>query len=346
MISITCTNCQASLSIDDAFGGGVCRCQYCGTIQTVPAKSKAPVRTATPKPAAAAPASKTLYQNKARVRQTTSTGTGLDELADAVASSGLSGSGLSSSRHTKKSPTATAAPAEKRRNPLPIILAACGVIIVLLGILIGLLIARGHGTNSSGGTGGTSTSGGGGGNDSASGAASFCGIPLHSDSTIFLIDRGNSIANDFDSAKAAVYKAVEQLGPTRRFQVILWDNESGTAEYPVGKMSECTAGNISTLRQDFQDIVATGSSRLSGPLKEAAAKSPQEIVIITGKGADNLDETDAAVLRSMIGKSIRIDAVQVYPTASSPNSVLQEVSRSTGGQFRSVSSAELREFSR
>src|SRR5215204_44395 len=40
MISITCTNCQTLLSIDDAFAGGVCRCQHCGTIQTVPAQRK------------------------------------------------------------------------------------------------------------------------------------------------------------------------------------------------------------------------------------------------------------------------------------------------------------------
>ena len=40
MISITCTNCQTTLSIDDAFAGGVCRCQHCGTIQTVPSKKK------------------------------------------------------------------------------------------------------------------------------------------------------------------------------------------------------------------------------------------------------------------------------------------------------------------
>jgi hypothetical protein len=36
MIKITCTSCQALLSMDDAFAGGVCRCQHCGAIQTVP----------------------------------------------------------------------------------------------------------------------------------------------------------------------------------------------------------------------------------------------------------------------------------------------------------------------
>ncbi len=40
MISLPCTHCQKVLTIDEAFAGGVCRCQYCGTIQTVPAHLK------------------------------------------------------------------------------------------------------------------------------------------------------------------------------------------------------------------------------------------------------------------------------------------------------------------
>jgi hypothetical protein len=46
----------------------------------------------------------------------------------------------------------------------------------------------------------------------------------------------------------------------------------------------------------------------------------------------------------MIGKNIRIDAVQVYPSAPSPNTVLQEVSRATGGTFKTVSTSELHDF--
>ena len=30
MISVICTQCRAQLEMDDAFAGGVCRCQYCG----------------------------------------------------------------------------------------------------------------------------------------------------------------------------------------------------------------------------------------------------------------------------------------------------------------------------
>ena len=56
MISLTCTSCKKVLEIDDAFAGGVCRCQFCGTIQTVPASLKKGAA------AGASTKSKTLYQ--------------------------------------------------------------------------------------------------------------------------------------------------------------------------------------------------------------------------------------------------------------------------------------------
>ena len=71
MIRIACTNCKTILSIDDAFAGGVCRCQHCGTIQTVPAKEAAAS-------GQVVGGAKSLYQNEAR------SGTGLTDLAGVV----------------------------------------------------------------------------------------------------------------------------------------------------------------------------------------------------------------------------------------------------------------------
>ena len=102
MISITCTQCRALLTIDEAFAGGVCRCQHCGTIQTVPAQLRP---TVTPQPYVnpSATKSKSLYQKKATAGMSganvatsgANEPSGLDDLAQAVASSsGISGSGL------------------------------------------------------------------------------------------------------------------------------------------------------------------------------------------------------------------------------------------------------------
>src|SRR5580692_8995613 len=89
MIQITCTSCKRALSIDDAFAGGVCRCQFCGTIQTVPARGAAQ------KSAASSTKTKTLFENKARSAGAgVGSGSGLEDLADIVASSGLSNADL------------------------------------------------------------------------------------------------------------------------------------------------------------------------------------------------------------------------------------------------------------
>jgi hypothetical protein len=72
MISLPCTHCQKVLTIDEAFAGGVCRCQFCGTIQTVPAHLK-------PGGAKGAPP-RVLYRNP--LRGDLPTGTGLENLSD------------------------------------------------------------------------------------------------------------------------------------------------------------------------------------------------------------------------------------------------------------------------
>src|SRR3954453_1551310 len=86
MIRLTCTHCKATLEMDDAFAGGVCRCQHCGTIQTVPSHAK---NNAHPQPAGKAATSKSLYKGRTGPAFEASSSSGLDELASAVASSGL-----------------------------------------------------------------------------------------------------------------------------------------------------------------------------------------------------------------------------------------------------------------
>jgi hypothetical protein len=138
MISLTCTSCRTTLSIDDAFAGGVCRCQHCGTIQTVPVHLKpgaAGAATAT----AGKPA-KTLYRKRARAESgggggadgSAAAGSGLDDLADAVQSSGLTGSGLTRAARAA-SPNTPRAPSQKLKG---LLIAASVVIVVLIAIII------------------------------------------------------------------------------------------------------------------------------------------------------------------------------------------------------------------
>src|SRR5207248_604465 len=103
-----------------------CRCRHCGTIQTVPSRLKN--KTATAK------ASRTLYQSKPDPGVPSS---GLDRLADVVASSGLSSARLRKSE--------TSATQQKQQPNVKMLLIASGIVIAFLGGALVILLTRDHG---------------------------------------------------------------------------------------------------------------------------------------------------------------------------------------------------------
>ena len=217
MIQITCTSCKRVLSIDDAFAGGVCRCQFCGTIQTVPASGSAQ-KTA----AGSGKGPKTLFENKARGVTGVGSGSGLEDLADIVQSS----SGLSDP-HLRKPPATPAPPPPKNLTPLLGIAAA--VIIVLLVVVLAMAF-RGRGQLRSPGPSnpGRRSDRQYTGSDAQrpTGGAGFCGVPIDQPVVVYLIDNGASSADVLDEIKTALFKSIESLGPDRRFQVLFWNPES------------------------------------------------------------------------------------------------------------------------
>ncbi|MCC6421934.1 MAG: hypothetical protein IT447_00465 [Phycisphaerales bacterium] len=131
MIRLTCTHCKTLLTIDDAFAGGVCRCQHCGTIQTVPSHLK-PKPGHKIDPAEALKQPKTLYQRKSR---SNAAGSGMDDLADAVTGS----SGTLSSR-SEAPPPPPPEPRSRNYNPLLIIVAI--LILVLFAAIVYLIFRQ------------------------------------------------------------------------------------------------------------------------------------------------------------------------------------------------------------
>jgi len=127
MIRLTCTHCRTLLTIDDAFAGGVCRCQHCGTIQTVPSHLK-PKPGQKIDPAEALKQPKTLYQRKSR---SNTVGSGLDDLADA-----FTGSGIASGRLQAPPPPP---PEPQPRHHGPLLIAAAVLILVLFAVVVYLL---------------------------------------------------------------------------------------------------------------------------------------------------------------------------------------------------------------
>src|SRR5436189_437327 len=171
MIQLICTHCRAMLEMDDGFAGGACRCRHCGTIQTVPSHLKN--KTATAK------ASRTLYQSRPDPAVPSS---GLDQLADVVASSGLSSARLRKS----EAPAAV----QKKQPNVKALLIASGIVIAFLGGALIVLMTRdsSHGgpERSAGPRPETPQVA------PAHVTPNFCGIPLKGETIVYLLDRGDS----------------------------------------------------------------------------------------------------------------------------------------------------------
>jgi len=338
MISIICTKCRTQLTIDEAFAGGVCRCQHCGTIQTVPTHLKNSARPAAP---GSPPGSKTLYQRRAN----SDAGTGLDDLADAVATS----SGLGSRRLRNATGTATAADRKappqiipKRTNPLPLLIIGAVLILALIGFGI-LIVMHNNAPPAIVNPNPSDTFGGLPKPQNTPGTAmgpSFCGVPLDGPGVVYVLDRGSASDPFFDPLKAVLYRSLDLIGPTKKFAVVLTDNGSTNLTFPPTGMVLATPDETQKARNVLDDVVASGAGHFRWAIEQAVARHPAVIVFVTAKWTINDD--DAAALRQNAQRGIPIDTFMLGD--SNATGALQDASTRSGGTFAQVRSAKLAEF--
>jgi hypothetical protein len=112
------------LQIDDAFAGGVCRCQHCGTIQTVPASLKRDGRGGS-----ATPAAKALYQRKTRASRSQSTSAPPATAAPAAVES-------SRERKPRAAAPVHATPKRDLRQLRPVLIIAGAAVVVIIAIIL------------------------------------------------------------------------------------------------------------------------------------------------------------------------------------------------------------------
>jgi hypothetical protein len=281
-------------------------------------------------------AQKSLYQKENVPPRSEASGTGMENLGG-----GNSGSGLADNATalTDQDPAASApvprAPLIQPTSPpqgarLSVVLITAAVVVVT-GIAVAILLSRMTDRGPAKQTNPNAVALG----------PNFCGIPVTGSSVIYIIDRGNSINEFFDTVKAATYKSLKLLGPDRKFQVILWDNDAGSTEFPSGAMRNATAGAVEDCQRTFQDVTAGGSSHLAGPLREALARRPQYIVIATAKTKLEDDDTDA--LRSSVGSGAHLCFLQIGQTLPQ---LFEDLAKSTAGQAKHLTPEELREISK
>ena len=360
MIVLTCTNCRARLEMDDAFAGGVCRCMYCGTIQTVPSHLKRPGTTNTVK---------TIYQTQPRAR-TNGSGNGngaadasgeLDQLADVVAAttgssgSGLAGSGLTGSGlRASTAPTPAtrvrvatfAPPPSKWQRHRTLILAAAGAGCAIV-LVVALMLAASRDANpeaaapviASDVTGASTAS------QEPPGASvepNFCGVPLKDDRVVvYVLDRGNATGEMLGDLKEACYRSIQSLGPQRKFQVIFWDNGTADAAYPHAGPTFATPANLEAARKALDGVYAHGQSDANAVLVKAFASNPSAVILATGK-AYELDESFVRTVEHA-RKTNRARVHTVALGSAESAGALRLVAKNTGGEFRAVTASNLRD---
>lgn len=366
MIRITCINCKAQLSIDDAFAGAVCRCQFCGTIQTVPKHLKKAAEGAVPaKVAVGTGQPRSTVKNKAQ--SDVGLSSGLDAIADAVASSGLSGSGLRSNYMGRSKLTATpgsdAQPSDKNKM-VPILVGSGIVIVLLLGVLIGLLI-KSKGADD---LGGQSTPG-----QTASGqnsqketsntppadvvdstptpvvspkvtGPSFLGVKLNEPTVIFVLDRGSASHESLENMKMACLNAIDSFRPDQKYQIIFWklDQDNEVVTIPGAPVRADNKAELKKTANAVDEITSFGQSDAKPALEKAFAAQPTAVVIASGK---LLDEGFARmVLDARGGSSARVYCFSLAERSSSQ--YMSEVASKTGGTFKFVTRAELQSVTR
>jgi hypothetical protein len=332
------------LSIDDAFAGGVCRCQHCGTIQTVPKQLKQSQRAAAPVPNA----SKTLYHNQARGdSQAGAPGTGLDELANIVASSGLSSPAL---RKTASKPDAVAAPpaVEHRRKNSMLIAIAGGAVVVIIAVVMWVVSHNAAvSPDTDGGTLETLP-------DTVAPAVSpavhkppavsgpsFAGMALNDPTVIYVIDRGGSTQESFGDLMNAVYRSIASLGTDRQYQIIFWnnnDNREADVLYPPTGLASAGPTAAEAAKLATQNVVPFGQSTPVSALQKAEAQNPAAIVLATAKSWDLDEQFQKDVLGAHKNHSTRIDTLVIGPD---DNDVMKAIAKATGGTYQKLTSGEL-----
>jgi hypothetical protein len=340
MISLTCTNCQTVLTIDDAFAGGVCRCQHCGTIQTVPSHLKRKRAAAPGGPGAsgeaASPASgRTLYQK--RPRQTPGSGTGLEDLAEAVTGSGIGSGGLTSSRFGPGGAVATKTTVVPHRQWLPIAAGAAIALVAAAALVIWWLTARPAPPAPTAPQTPAAPSGT---PEVVSAGPSFCGVTLDGPVIVYVLDRGNATRDVFDLLKEATYKSIQSLGAERKFQVLFWNNGSDEG-YPTGLPVYARGDNLSACRRAMEDTTAFGQSDVTPAMTKAIANKASVIVLATGKG---LDLDSSFVEHVMEIRKNSPAKVHTFALGESESPVLKELAQKTGGEYKTVSAALLRSY--
>jgi hypothetical protein len=279
------------------------------------------------------PAPKAIYEQAAAAGKSS----GLDELARAVASGGISGGAVASHGEQERAPKV---PRSSNIVVVGLLVGAGLVVVVMLGLVLWLALRQGA-APAAGGQGRWQPSGSSGALPAITPVPSvaFCGIPLNGMRVVYVLDRGNSTAAYFEDLKAACSRSIASLGTDKSFAVVFWNNGSD-AFWPVGGLVQATPENLETCRKAMEEVLPGSQSEAGSALQRAVSLNPDVMVLATGKNF--LDEDFVGQVMSIRGT--REFAIHTIGLDSSSSRAMKSTAEKTGGGFRELSSGELHDY--
>lgn len=364
MIQIECSSCNKSLAIDDAFAGSVCRCQYCGTIQTVPKAGQAA--------SSEGDSHRALFKRKSRIESALSPySDDLERAADEMDSASLSPNAIASSpSHRSANPpsedigssrtaaqasrraaastgavatpkkateaasymprpsrsAAAAAPQPPRKSKVLLAAGICAGAILLSAIAAyAFFIGYAPETDAPKADSATAIT-----NPAAALGANVQGTPLTGGTIVYILDRSGVTQEAFGKIVSACLKSVESLGSSRTFQIMVW-NGLQQLSYPADKPLEASGAQVAIARKAIVDTYA-GSSDLAGHLVLAANNGATDVVVFSAVDADEHMATE--IRQALTGKSVRLHSVAVG--ADLRGTWMRRLSEEFGGSFTQV----------
>jgi hypothetical protein len=172
----------------------------------------------------------------------------------------------------------------------------------------------------------------------------FCGIDLQAEpSVVYVLDRGSATGDMFDTLKEATFRSIESLKPNQKFAVIFWTNGGEEACYPEAGLADVRPAEIAAARQKFADVYAFGRADPNEAIKMAASLKPSAMVLVTGKAFALEEEVFDLTREALSGSRTKVHTVALGSDDGA--TVLNRLSKATGGQTRVVTKRQLRGFS-
>lgn len=322
-LKIRCTDCGRKISIDEAFAGGMCRCPYCKALVYVEERAEAAASGARPAAPSARPAAP--GERPAGPAAGPAPGPAVPAPAAATAAAGAAAAAEAADAHEH---VPMARPVFIQ-GIITMILLGLVILIVAAGIVVAVFFIPGRDGQAplppplppAPVPGQVSTAGPG-----------VLDVPLPAGPVIYCLDGGSGMRQAYDAAAVTIDKSIISLTEKGQFSILRCQEAEDVFFSPTNYVKGGEGGKDAV--KDFLHLYQPlGATDLVRGLGAALARKPAAIVLLTRKSVEGA--MDLANKAKQQGVRIITIGVDAYPDAERS---LSELSKATGGEYRSISS--------